>query len=315
MRWKFAYIMLISVMLLACCLLVVDVCGQSSDITHIAFVSRRTGNSDIYIMDIKGKNIQNLTDHPATDFSPTFSPNGRWMAYVSQQDIYLMDSVRKERHRLTEGNAPDGSPDGKSIVFVSKRAGKSNIYKMDINGEKVQQLTNEASNGSPSWAPDGEWIAFSSNRDGIPLSVYVMTADGRRQRRLTHGRNPVWSPDGKQIAYVLDIAGSGVYVMSAEGQNSRRVTPENTWGDNPAWSPDGHWIAYELEVENPWGNPNRDSNIHLVSPDGIETRQLTKHPERDRYPAWVPAEFLSVSPTAEKQTTLWGRLKHLSTTK
>ncbi|RKU05815.1 hypothetical protein C6503_26590 [Candidatus Poribacteria bacterium] len=77
MRWKFAYIMLRSVMSLACCLLVVDVCGQASDITHVAFTSRRTGNSDIYIMDIDGKNIQNLTNHPAADFSPMFSPNGR----------------------------------------------------------------------------------------------------------------------------------------------------------------------------------------------------------------------------------------------
>ena len=310
MRRKFAYTMLRYVMLLACCLLVVDVCGQASDITHIAFASRRTGNSDIYIMDIEGKNIQNLTDHPATDFSPTFSPNGRWMAYVSNQYIYLMNSGTKERHRLTEGNSPDWSPDGESIVFVSKRAGKPNIYKTDINGEEVQQLTNEGGNGSPSWSPDGQWIAFSSNRDGdISSWVYVMTADGRRQRRLTQGRNPVWSPDGKKIAYILDIAGSGVYVMSAAGQNSRRVTPENIWSENPAWSPDGQWIAYDAELENPWGNLNRDSNIYLISPAGANSRRLTDHPAKDGFPAWVPEEFLSVSPSAETQTTLWGRLK------
>ena len=308
MKQKLTYIAG-TIILLGCFLLSVDVCGQTSDVMHIAFTSRRTGNSDIYIMDIEEKNIQNLTDHPGTDFSPTFSPNGRWMAYVSNQDIYLMDSVTKERHRLTEGNAPDWSPDGESIVFVSKRSGKSNIYKMDINGEKVQQLTNEASNGSPSWSPDGESITFSSNRDGIPLSVYVMTADGRRQRRLAQGRNPVWSPDGKQIVYILDIAGWGVYVMSAEGQNSRRVTPENTWSENPAWSPDGQWIAYESEIENPWGNPNRDSNIYLVSPAGDKRRRLTDHPARDSFPAWVPEGFLSVSPTVNAQTTLWGALK------
>ena len=297
------------IILFGCFLLAVDVCGQASDATHIAFTSGRTGNSDIYIMDIEGKNIRNLTDQPTWDFAPTFSPNGRWMAYVADRDIYLMNSGTKEGHRLTEGGSPDWSPDSESIVFVSNRSGQSNIYKMDINGEAVQQLTNEASS-SPSWSSNGEWIVFSSRRDGgIFSSVYVMTADGRRPRKLAQGRNPVWSPDGKKIAYILHIAGSGVYVMSAEGQNSSRVTPEKTWSESPAWSPDGQWIAYESEIENPWGNPNRDSNIYLVSPAGDKRRRLTDHPGRDGFPAWVPEGFLSVSPTRHTQTTLWGTLK------
>ena len=249
MKRKRIYIMLGSVILLVCCLLTVNLCISASDIMYIAFTSGRTGNSEIYIMDMEEKNIRNLTNHPATDFSPTFSPNGRWMAYVSDRDIYLMNSRTKERHRLTEGGAPDWSPDGESIVFVSRRAGRGHIYKMDINGEEVQQLTNDGGNDGPSWSPDGQWIAFSSRRDGDIFSwVYVMTADGRRQRRLAQGHSPTWSPDGKQIAYILDIAGSGVYVMSAAGQNSRRVTPEKTWSESPAWSPDGQWIAYEAEI-------------------------------------------------------------------
>ncbi len=303
MKQKLTYIA--RIILFGCFLLAVDLCGQASDVTHIAFTSRRTGNSDIYIMNLEGKNIRNLTDHPAWDFAPTFSPNSRWMAYVADRDIYLMNSRTKERRWLTEGGAPNWSPDGESIVFVSR----SHIYKTDINGEEVQQLTNEGSNYSPSWSPDGEWIAFSSRRDGDFPSIYVMTADGRRQRKLTQGNSPVWSPDGKKIAYILDIAGSGVYVMSAAGQNSRRVTPEKTWSESPAWSPDGQWIAYESEIENPWGNPNRDSNIYLVSPAGDKRRRLTDHPGRDGFPAWVPEGFLSVSPTRHTQTILWGTLK------
>ena len=309
MKQKLTYIAG-AIILLIGFLLALDIYGQASDVKHIAFTSRRTGNSDIYIMDLGGKNIRNLTDHPAWDFAPTFSPNGRWMAYVSDRDIYLMNSRTKERHRLTEGRSPDWSPDGEAIVFVSNRSGQPNIYKTDINGEEVQQLTNEASNGSPSWSPDGQWIAFSSRRDGDIFSwIYLMTADGRRQRKLVQGRNPVWSPDGKQMVYILDIAGSGVYVMNAAGQNSRRVTPEKTWSEHPAWSPDGQWIAYEAEIENPWGNPNRDTNIYLVSPAGDKRRRLTEHPAREGFPAWVPEGFLSVAPAVNTQTTLWGALK------
>ncbi len=180
---------------------------------------------------------------------------------------------------------------------------------MWLNPSRLPAGSTEADNYNPTWSPDSESIAFSSNRDG-KFSVYVMTADGRRQRKLTQGSNPTWSPDGKQIAYTLGIAGNGVYIMSAGGQNSRRVTPENIWSDRPAWSPDGQWIAYEAELD-PWGNPNiePDANIYLVNPAGGKLRRLTDHPVRDRFPAWAPAGFFPVSPTINTQATLWGRLK------
>ena len=98
--------------------------------------------------------------------------------------------------------------------------------------------------------------------------------------------------------------------MNAKGQNSRRVSPLETWSRNPAWSPDGRWIAYESELESPWGNPNRDANIYLITPNGGgNPRQITKHEAMDYSPAWVPSGFLAVSPTANTQTTLWGKLK------
>ena len=140
-----------------------------------------------------------------------------------------------------------------------------------------------------------------------------MNANGKRLRRIIErdqgGATPNWSPDGKWIAYTLGIAGTGIYIISPGGQNNQRVTPENVWSDHPAWAPDGQWITYEAEVENPWGNPQPDSNIYLISSAGGKPRRLTDHPARDRYPTWAPALFLSVSPAANTQTTLWGRLK------
>lgn len=310
----------------ACFVLALPFCVSASDATHIAFTSERDGNAEIYITDTKGKNLQNLTNHPATDHMPAFSPDGQWMAYVSDRGgnsrIYLMNRnnnvIRPLTNHLTSrvDLDPDWSPDGQWIAFtfIKGEGPTSNqIYKINVNGGDLQQLTDEGYNRFPAWSPDGKQIAFYSSRDA-GADMFVMKADGKnvrrvRQRRLGGG-TPTWSPDGKQIAYdLLDPVGAGIYIMTTAGQNNRRLTPANTWSDNPAWSPDGHWIAYELELQNPWGNPNPDSNIHLVSPDGVETRQLTKHPARDRYPAWVPVSFLSVSPAVNTQTTLWGRLK------
>lgn len=311
---------------LACVLFAHSLRGHASDSTHIAFTSAREGNYEIYIMNTKRKSLQNLTNHPALDWYPAFSPDGRWMAFVSDRDgtprIYLMNRNRNELRPFTKhlGSKldfdPDWSPDGQWIAFTSRAnipTADTNIYKINVNSGVSQQLTDTGYNRFPKWSPDGDRILFYSNRkEGNDL--FVMKSNGNGIRRVIDrrfgGGQPTWSPDGKQIAYKMtDLAGVGIYIMTDEGQNNRRITRDNTWAGIPAWSPNGQWIAHELEVKSPWGNPNRDSNIHLVSPDGIETGQLTKHPARDILPAWVPEAFLSVSPTAEQQTTLWGRLK------
>ena len=314
-------------MVCVCFLLTVGFCARASDVSYIAFSSERDGNYEIYVMDTKGKNLQNLTNHPARDFMPALSPDGRWMAYVSDRDgsskIYLMhrnnNIIRPLTHHLaSKGDLdPHWSPDGQWIAFTFiKGEGPTSyqIYKINVHSGDLQQLTDTGYNRFPKWSPDGDRILFYSSRKA-GNDLFVMKASGKGVRRVIirkpGGYSPAWSPDGKQIAYErLGLEGRGIYIMTAEGQNDQRVTPKNTWGYHPTWSPDGKQIAYELELKNPWGNPNRDSNIYLVSADGTETRRLTVHPARDRYPAWVPENFLSVAPTAETQTTLWGKLKH-----
>ena len=326
MKCKLIYIPLGTTMIFVCFLLTVGFCAQASDVSYIAFTSERDGNAEIYLMDTNGKNLRNLTNHPARDFHPAFSPDGRWLAYVSDRDgsyrIYLLNRNNNELRPLTNHLASTGdldpawSPDGQWIAFtfIEARAGiqgrRYNIYKINVNTGNLQQLTDTEYNRDPAWSPDGDRIMFFS--DGKERhDLYVMKANGNGLRRVIvrnpGGYSPAWSPDGKKIAYErLGIEGRGIYIMTAEGQNDRRVTPKNTWSENPAWSPDGQWIACDLR---PWGNPNRGPDIYLVSSDGTETRQLTKHPARDRFPAWVPEGFLSVAPSAETRTTLWGRLK------
>lgn len=311
-------------------LFVINLSAQIPGKQYISFSSNRTGKWDIYVIDTNGKNLRRLTDDPVAAHSATWSPNGRAFAYVSFQhgkgEIYVMDLNRNETRRLTNhpasDNHPAWSPDGQWIAFSSNREGnvKENfdLYKIDATGGNLQRLTNKGKyNSAPAWSPDGKQIAFYSIRNDSG-DIYVMDVNRGNPIRLAFGVGPSWSPDGEKIAYYAWEwgGGSSIYVMNTKGHNNRRVSPLETWSETPAWSPDGHWIACELELENPWGNPNRDSNIYLIVPNRVrEPRQITEHQAMDISPAWVPPGFLAVSPTENTQTTLWGALKQPSHTR
>ena len=210
----------------------------SPDGKRIAFVSDRDRlldihgfpTRDIYVMDADGENPQNLTNNPADDWSPSWSPDGKRIVFMSYRDghfigdfelitseIYVMDVDGGNQQRLTENRkndeSPSWSPDGTRIVFSSDRKGdfvNYEIYVMDDDGGNLQRLTeNRKNDGGASWSPDGKRIAFSSDRDGN-REIYVMDADGGNQQKLTnHPRNdagPEWfvpafavAPAGKKF--------------------------------------------------------------------------------------------------------------------
>ena len=285
---------------------------------YISFHSDRTGQSDIYIIDTNGKNLRNLTNHPAEDSWAAWAPDGRSFAFVSDRDgnaeIYIkrFNVVRRLTNHPEDDFDPAWSPDGNWIAFVSKRTGTRHIYRIDINGKNLKRLTNQGHfNSNPAWSPDGQSIAFGSiGNDGV--GIYVMDADGKHLRQIIAQlhvggppRFPAWSPDGKQIACAVANDGDGIYIMDTDGQNVRRISPLEAWSHYPAWSLDGEWIAYDAGVN----NLNAVRHIFIVSIKGGEPRQITQHPRRNFSPAWVPGSFFSVSPTVDTQTTLWGWLK------
>ena len=327
MKRHLTYIMFGTTLILGHFMFAVNLYVYASDVPYIAFSSKRSGNYDIYIMDIKGENLQKLTNHPRNEFSPTFSPDGQRMAYVSSRhdgyrEIYVMNLNTKVSHRLTNhpkhDSNPVWSPDGRWIAFDSNREGTHDIYKIQPDGENLQRLTHgERNSYNAAWSPDSQFIAFGSSRK--PPGIYIMDADGGNPRHLANqprvGRTPSWSPDGKQIAFSDNIIlegnqdilfrgrGKDIYTVNVDGSDLRQRTrhPAVDWA--PVWSPDGQSIVYYSK----W---NEKSDIYLIK-SGLGRRggQLTRHPARDMDPTWVPAGYLSVSPTAETQTTLWSRLK------
>ena len=189
-RYNLAYFILAGVVVLGLTPLMVVVEAQA----QIAFLSRRDGDAEIYVVDADGGNQRNLTNNRHDDYQPSWSP------------------------------------DGKRIVFVSVRDGNGEIYVMNADGKNQQRLTNNPHRDQhPSWSPDGKRIVFSARRDGhfrnvlgLTYEICVMDADGGNQQRLTenHGndKSPSWSPDGKRIAFDSSRdGGSEIYVMDADG--------------------------------------------------------------------------------------------------
>ena len=292
--------------------------GYAGRRSGIAFSSTRDGNSEIYIMDTDGGNQVRLTNHPEEDSNPSWSPDGRRIAFVSNRDkgydhIYVMDSDGRHSTKLTKVGAnrtPAWSPDGKKIVYVRSKGGYQ-IWVMDADGGNKTRITHAGLNVYPAWSPDGNRIAFASFKGGLP-EIYVMDANGNNQQQLTQHMavtgHPSWSPDGQWIAYESqdEANRSQIYLVRSDGSDlPKRLTHNPPSKRLPAWSPDGGAIAYVTIT--PF--PDQKGTIHLMTIDGIHLQQLREeHDGSDTEPDWYAPVGWSVSPTANFVTT-WGEIK------
>ncbi len=309
----------------------------------LSFISKHEGKAELYLIDSTDRNLQKLKTNEAKKGSGhTWSPNGRFFAYVSRDigktTIHVMD-IRNKKSRplidhLSLNGSPTWSPNGRWIAFVSDRTGEWQIYRIDVDGSNLKQLTNRGDNRRPAWSPDSQWIVYDSYQGGNHDAgvhgrnfLYIMTANGDRSKRLIEGINLsgcAWSPDGKQIAFAagrMHIDGMNIFVIDADGNNRQQLTDvgKDAWAGYPTWSPDGTRIAYSFKEVVRWPGPGErlpvdevfsDGTIYIVNAVGNGASiEIISGLSLDATPEWVPENFFPVAPSTETHITLWGRLK------
>jgi TolB protein len=249
--------------------------------TKIAFVSRRNGNKELFVMDQDGSNIRQLTNDRSIILSPAWSPDGREIAVTSYRDrnpdVVAVGLNGNGRRPLSQqqglNSAPAWAPDGSRIALTLSKDGNPEIYAMSRNGTDLRRLTNHPGiDTSPTWSPTGRQIAFVSNRSGSP-QIFIMDAEGSNVRRLTYEGNynasPSWSPRGDRIAFAsMEGSRFDVYVINVDGSGLQRLTMGNGSNESPSWAPDGRFLVFSSTRS---GVPQ----LYRMYDDGSGQQQLT----------------------------------------
>ena len=226
----------------------------SPDGSRLAFSSFTGSGWEIRMFSLDLNRLVSFPRFAGTNLSPAWSPDGVKLAFSSSRsgdpEIYVIDQSGGNLHRITTSKGPDVSPvwnrkTGSQIAWVSGRTGLPQIYLMGSDGTNIQQMTDSGYAVSPSWSPNGQFLAFSWMRHygpGAPGSedIYIMDIVSKQWVQLTHdgGRNdfPSWSPDGRHIVFQSNRSGSlQIWSMLADGTNQKQLTTSSN-NSEPDWS-------------------------------------------------------------------------------
>lgn len=281
----------------------VIISGTFADYPHpvnkIIFEDNPSGSYDIFMINIDGSNLINLTNTPdINEVRPRFTPNGSKVTYTRSngnniQRMYTMDLNGNNQHEI--GILPDMqisiatySPQMDKLAFYSYDDGDAEIYVYDFSTEELIQLTfNSAIEWFPKWSPDGEWVLYQSKVSGI-FKIYAIHPDGSDNHLILPNSNleqcyPEISSNGEDLLFYGRIGGYGgwdLFKIKPDGSDLQALTNNSSINHcHGSWSPDGQNIIYlryddsaldGLYIMDKDGNNNvkiHSSDCGLIYPD------------------------------------------------
>lgn len=261
----------------------------SPDGRQIAFVSERDGNSDIYVVDVDGKNERRLTTSPDLDLDPAWSPDGRRIAFDSDPngypELFMMNADGSDLHRVDGAPPwvvfPAFSPDGRRLAFASGGYFEGlDIYVMDLETGELDQLTDtpDAIEWEPAWSPNGQSIAFASDEEDPQFDLAIMDDDGSDRRALTARRgreaDPVFNTGAELLFDATDQNGDSricyLNIWSPELPLTKRIDCIGLMtGETPSIVPGDELLVFAGHV------PGEGLRVFTVTDGGDPPQRIT----------------------------------------
>jgi TolB protein len=263
--------------------------------TRITYVMKRSNTRhELHVADADGYAPQTVLASNEPIISPTWSPDGTRLAYVSferKKPVVYVQSLTTGRRAAVanfvgSNSAPAWSPDGKRLAVTLTKDGGSQIYTISINGGGTAvRLTNSPGiDTEPNWSPDGQSIIFTSDRGGSP-QIYRMPASGGQAQRLTfegsYNVSPRHSPDGKSFTFVHRQGSRFSVAIQDFATRQMQLLTEGGVDESPSFAPNGRMILYASEVRG-------RGILAAVSSDGRVKQRFTDTTGDVREPAWGP---------------------------